>query len=96
MGTELFMKVGIIGSGVVGQTLGAKFAQLGYETEEILIVQEGRATYVVGSTTLEVRAMQIVIVPPGTPHKFVNSGEGPLRQVDIHVSRRFITEWLEA
>ncbi len=64
--------------------------------EEIIIVQEGRATYLVGSTTLEVKAVQIVIVPPGTPHKFVNSGEGPLRQVDIHVSRQFITEWLEA
>ena len=27
------MKIGIIGSGVVGQTLGTKFAQLGYETK---------------------------------------------------------------
>jgi hypothetical protein len=25
----------------------------------------------------------------------VNSGTGPLRQVDIHASERFITEWLE-
>jgi len=33
MDKEMFMKVGIIGSGVVGQTLGAKFAQLGYETK---------------------------------------------------------------
>ena len=29
------------------------------------------------------------------PHKFVNIGEGPLRQIDIHASKRFITEWLE-
>lgn len=28
-------------------------------------------------------------------HKFVNSGGGRLRQVDIHASERFITEWLE-
>ncbi|MEP7284161.1 MAG: NAD(P)-binding domain-containing protein [Chloroflexota bacterium] len=27
------MKVGILGSGIVGQTVGAKFAQLGYETK---------------------------------------------------------------
>lgn len=25
---------------------------------------------------------------------FVNSGDGPLRQVDNHVKDRFITEWL--
>jgi mannose-6-phosphate isomerase-like protein (cupin superfamily) len=38
---------------------------------------------------------QIIVVPPETPHKFVNIGEGPLRQIDIHASKRFITEWLE-
>jgi hypothetical protein len=27
-------------------------------------------------------------------HRFVNSGDGPLRQIDIHVSRAFDTEWL--
>jgi hypothetical protein len=25
----------------------------------------------------------------------VNSGTGPLRQIDIHANDRFITEWLE-
>ena len=63
--------------------------------QEIFIIQEGTATYVVGTTTLEARAGQIIIVPADTPHKFVNSGEGKLRQVDIHLSQRFITEWLE-
>jgi hypothetical protein len=28
------------------------------------------------------------------PHAFVNTGDGPLRQVDIHVSPHFATEWL--
>ena len=37
----------------------------------------------------------IVVIPPGQPHGFVNSGEGRLRQVDIHVSPSFSTEWLE-
>jgi mannose-6-phosphate isomerase-like protein (cupin superfamily) len=63
--------------------------------EEVFIVHEGSATYTVGAATLEVKAGQIVIVPPGVPHKFVNSGEGRLRQVDIHVSHQFITDWLE-
>ena len=63
--------------------------------QEIFILQEGTATYLVGTTTLEARAGQIIIVEAYTPHKFINSGEGKLRQVDIHLSKRFITEWLE-
>ncbi len=63
--------------------------------EEVFILQEGRATFTVGSATLDATAGQIVVVPPNTPHKFINTSSGPLRQVDIHVSERFITEWLE-
>jgi mannose-6-phosphate isomerase-like protein (cupin superfamily) len=39
----------------------------------------------VGDDTIEVRAGQIVVAPAGVPHMFVNSGIGPLRQVDIQV-----------
>ena len=63
--------------------------------QEIFILQEGAATYTVGTTTLEARAGQIIIAPADTPHKFVNSGEVKLRQVDIHLSKCFITQWLE-
>jgi hypothetical protein len=44
---------------------------------------------------IEAEGDQIVVVPAGVPHKFVNSGTGQLRQVDIHPSGRFITVWLE-
>ncbi|HEX6481017.1 MAG TPA: cupin domain-containing protein [Ktedonobacteraceae bacterium] len=63
--------------------------------EEIFVIQEGSATFTVGSTTLQGKAGQIVIVPAGLSHKFINSGEGPLRQIDIHQSPQIITEWLE-
>jgi mannose-6-phosphate isomerase-like protein (cupin superfamily) len=63
--------------------------------EEIFIVQEGEATLTAGDERRVVRAGEIVIVPPGVPHAFVNSGDGPLRQIDIHVSPRFDTEWLD-
>jgi len=63
--------------------------------EEIFIVQEGRATYTVGAETIEAAAGQIVIAPADVPHKFVNSGTGILRQVDIHASPRFITTWYD-
>ena len=61
---------------------------------EVLIVQEGEATVTVGGQTAIAGAGDIVVVPPSTPHRFVNSGSGRLRQVDIHASPRFVTEWL--
>jgi mannose-6-phosphate isomerase-like protein (cupin superfamily) len=63
--------------------------------EEIFIIQEGRGTFTVGATILEATAGQIVIVPPNTPYKFINAGEGPLRQIAIQPSKQIITEWLE-
>ena len=64
--------------------------------QEIFIIHEGVATFTVGAAAeVEARAGQIVIAPAGTPHKFRNSGEQRLRQVDIHVSSQFVTEWLE-
>ena len=64
--------------------------------EEVFVVQEGVATFTVGEDVMEVESGQVVVVPGGMPHKFVNSGRGWLRQIDIHASERFITEWLEA
>jgi hypothetical protein len=32
----------------------------------------------------------IVVIPANTPHRFVNSGDTLLRQIDIHASPRFI------
>jgi mannose-6-phosphate isomerase-like protein (cupin superfamily) len=63
--------------------------------DEVFVVQEGQALFVAGDEEREVRGGEIVIVPAGTPHRFENTGEGPLRQVDIHVSPRFDTRWLE-
>ncbi len=63
--------------------------------EEIFILLEGQATFTVGSNTTVASAGQVLIVQPGVPHKFVNSGGGRLRQIDIHASDRFVTEWLE-
>jgi quercetin dioxygenase-like cupin family protein len=62
---------------------------------ELFVVQEGQATFTAGDEEIVVGAGQIVVVPAGVPHGFVNSGEGPLRQVDVHASGRFVTEWLE-
>jgi mannose-6-phosphate isomerase-like protein (cupin superfamily) len=61
---------------------------------EVLVIQEGCTRFTVGAGTLEVSGSQIVVVPPGLPHKFVNIGDGPLRQVDIHPVGQMVTEWL--
>jgi mannose-6-phosphate isomerase-like protein (cupin superfamily) len=63
--------------------------------EEVFVVQEGAATFTAGEEIIEASAGQVVMVPAGVPHKFVNSGAGRLRQIDIHASERFVTEWLE-
>jgi len=63
--------------------------------EEVFIVLEGQARYTIGSETVDAHAGQVLIVQPGVPHKFVNSGDGRFRQIDIHANDRFVTEWLE-
>jgi mannose-6-phosphate isomerase-like protein (cupin superfamily) len=63
--------------------------------EEIFIIQEGLATFTVGSATLEARAGQVIIVPADVPHKFTNLSDKQLKQIDIHVNKQFITHWLE-
>jgi mannose-6-phosphate isomerase-like protein (cupin superfamily) len=62
---------------------------------EVFIVLEGRSTFTVESATLDAVGGQIVVVRAGAAHKFLSSGTGRLRQIDIHPSARFITEWLE-
>jgi mannose-6-phosphate isomerase-like protein (cupin superfamily) len=62
---------------------------------EVLIVLEGIGDATVDGKTVRVTAGDIVIVPTRAWHSFVNAGTGRLRQVDIHASDHFITEWLE-
>jgi mannose-6-phosphate isomerase-like protein (cupin superfamily) len=62
--------------------------------EEVFLTLEGEATLVAGDDELVAREGDVVVVPPDTPHAFKNSGDGRLRQIDIHVSPTFSTEWL--
>ena len=63
--------------------------------EEVFVVQEDSASFTSGDDVIEATCGQVVVVPAGVAHKFVNSGAGRLRQVDIHASDHFVTEWLE-
>ena len=63
--------------------------------KEIFIIQDGISTFTVGADTLEAHAGQVIIVPAEMPHKFTNRSDKPLKQIDIHVTKKFITDWLE-
>ena len=57
---------------------------------EVAFTLEGRATITVGEEQREVKAGGIVVIPADTPHRFINSGDTVLRQIDVHASPTFI------
>jgi mannose-6-phosphate isomerase-like protein (cupin superfamily) len=57
---------------------------------EVAFTIEGTATITVGDETREVKANGIVVIRANTPHRFVNSGETVLRQIDVHAGPKFI------
>ena len=63
--------------------------------DETWVVIEGSVTFQAGDETLTAERGDVVIVPPGMPHRFANDGPGRSRLVCIHASPRFETEWLE-
>jgi quercetin dioxygenase-like cupin family protein len=57
---------------------------------EVAFTLEGTARITVGDDTRNVNAGGIVVIPANTPHRFINSGDGVLRQIDIHASPKFV------
>ncbi len=72
---------------------GAKLHKHPYE--EVFINLEGEATFTIGDESIIVNTGEIVVAPPNVPHKFINSGEGILRQVDIHPASKMVQFNLE-
>jgi mannose-6-phosphate isomerase-like protein (cupin superfamily) len=62
--------------------------------EEVFVMLEGEAMFDVDGQEIAAGRDDVLIVPPDTPHGFTNSGHGQLRQVNIHVSPSFTTDWL--
>ena len=63
--------------------------------DETWVVQQGNLTFQLGEQQFAVGPGDIVIAPPGAPHKFTNDGPGQSKLVCIHASPTFVTEWLE-
>lgn len=57
---------------------------------EIIFMLEGRATVTVGNEQREAKGGDVAVIPANTPHRFVNSGDTVLRQIDVHASPKFI------
>lgn len=57
-----------------------------HDYEEVFIVHGGRGSYTVGDTTVEAGAGDIVVIPAGMPHRFVNNSQEPLSHTAIHSS----------
>ena len=62
---------------------------------EVFVILEGQVTFTVGDETIEAVAGDVVIVPAGQPHRFVNIGPGRSRHLDLHPSDQMSTEWIE-
>ena len=61
---------------------------------ELFLVQEGTATFTADGEERVVGAGELVIVPPGTVHRFENTGDVPLRMTTIQTSPKFVTQWV--
>jgi mannose-6-phosphate isomerase-like protein (cupin superfamily) len=60
--------------------------------DEIQFIREGRGVWVVDGVEFEAGAGDILVIKAGEVHSFKNTGEGPLVQLDVHLSPRFIQE----
>lgn len=63
--------------------------------DETWVVQEGHLTFQLGEEEIKAGPGDIVIAPPGVPHKFTNDGPGRSNLVCIHASPTIIGTWLE-
>jgi mannose-6-phosphate isomerase-like protein (cupin superfamily) len=62
--------------------------------EETFIIEEGTVRFTVGEHQLEATGGDVVVVPAGVPHGFVNVGPAPMRSINVHPVARMQTEWL--
>ena len=62
---------------------------------EVFVIQEGRARYTAGDEQRDVGPGDVIVVPAGVVQRFESTGEGPLRQLSLHLAPEMLTEWLE-
>lgn len=63
--------------------------------DETWVVLEGNLTFHLGDEPHHAGPGDVIIAPPGVPHKFTNNGPERANLVCIHASPTMSTEWLE-
>ncbi|MEM7042847.1 MAG: cupin domain-containing protein [Pseudomonadota bacterium] len=63
--------------------------------DEVFVIRQGRARFIIGDQTFEAEAGDILFGPANIPHKFENLGPGRLETTDIHLSDHFAQTDLE-
>jgi quercetin dioxygenase-like cupin family protein len=64
--------------------------------DEVQFIQAGRGLWRVNGQEFEAGAGDILVIKAGEIHSFRGIGDGPLVQLDVHLSPRFIQENLES
>jgi mannose-6-phosphate isomerase-like protein (cupin superfamily) len=72
---------------------GARLHRHGYD--ETWVVVAGEVSFRLGDSLAHASAGDVVIAPPGVPHRFTVDGPGRAMLVCIHASPTMQTEWLE-
>ena len=74
----------------LGESPPGQFTRLHHhEAEELIIVHAGNGTYTVGETTVEAGPGDVLLIPSGVPHRWVNNGETPLVHTGVFSTGRF-------
>lgn len=63
--------------------------------DEAFTISQGRAAFTIDGAVVEADAGDVVVVPAGVPHSFMNAGTVVLRLTAIHVAPKVEIEWLE-
>ena len=66
-----------------------------HDYDEAFTISEGKASFTIGDEVFEADSGQLVLVPAGIPHSFVNAGSDLLRLTAVHVAPKVDIEWLE-
>ncbi len=66
-----------------------------HNAEELIIVHAGRGTYTVGERTVEAGPGEVIIIPSGVPHRWVNHTQDTLYHTAVFATGSFAMAVLE-
>jgi mannose-6-phosphate isomerase-like protein (cupin superfamily) len=52
----------------------------------VFLVEAGEAAFTIAEEEVRAGPDSVLVVPAGTPHRFVNGGDAPLRVLSLHPS----------